>query len=132
MMSIGGHMILKDDTHFMLLIALTLAKKSNGDSSFVPSSELSLDGMIEQRKIKTILRPLVKAGILEGRCGRRGGYRFLRAPESVTISELFRAAYMYAPASKSSVKLHLIFDDIEKSLLEFFVDVPLLKAAGLC
>src|SRR5436190_24079557 len=47
---------------------------------------------IPLRYLEQILQDLRKAGIVEARRGRHGGYALARAPEVVTLADVLRAA----------------------------------------
>ena len=62
-----------------------------GGDSFLPLREISRRQGISEKYLESIMLILVKSGIVEGSRGRAGGYRFKRAPGSVTVWEVLEA-----------------------------------------
>ena len=63
---------------------------STGGENFVPLKEIAERQEISLKYLESIVTDLVKAGLLEGRHGKGGGYRLLRAPEDYTVGEVLR------------------------------------------
>ncbi len=63
---------------------------NTGGEKFVPLKEIAERQEISLKYLESIVTDLVKAGLLEGRHGKGGGYRLLRAPEDYTVGEVLR------------------------------------------
>ncbi|WP_036717426.1 RrF2 family transcriptional regulator [Paenibacillus harenae] len=61
------------------------------------SNEIAGNVCGEPTLMRRILSRLVKAGIVEAREGRDGGYALSRAPEDITFADVYRAIQMVEP-----------------------------------
>ncbi|HKW55056.1 MAG TPA: Rrf2 family transcriptional regulator, partial [Stellaceae bacterium] len=56
----------------------------------VQSSEITRRQGIPRRYLEQVLQQLVRAGVLSGVCGPRGGYRLARERRRITLGEIVR------------------------------------------
>ncbi|CAN5674888.1 N/A [soil metagenome] len=75
---------------YAIRAALTLARNRQG--AVVPASRIAREMDIPVRFLPQILGDLTRAGIVEARLGRSGGYRLARPPADVSLLEIIRAA----------------------------------------
>lgn len=73
-----------------------LAHRAENDSR-CPSGEIACKVSTEATLMRRILAKLAKAGIVEAREGRDGGYYLRKSPESITLAEVYRALEMTEP-----------------------------------
>jgi Rrf2 family protein len=76
---------------------LALAAGSAGSTDDAPRAWVSARRIAEQMAIPArflphVLRDLARAGLVEGRTGRAGGYRLARSPSAITLLEVVEAA----------------------------------------
>ena len=57
-------------------------------SGFVPLKEIAQRQEISEKYLESIVKDLVKGGILEGLRGKGGGYRLRKAPDACTVYEV--------------------------------------------
>ncbi len=114
----------------LALQALVILSKDNIITC--PSVELAGYLQSEPTLLRRILSTLAKGGILETREGRDGGYRLRRAPESITLAEVYAVLQVSAPliygikdttgTGAFGLKMNAIFceltDEIDRSMLE--------------
>jgi len=62
-----------------------------------PSGEIAGHVCTETTLMRRVLARLVKAGIVEAREGRDGGYALAKSPESITYADVYRAIQMTEP-----------------------------------
>ncbi|GEP61864.1 Rrf2 family transcriptional regulator [Reyranella soli] len=62
----------------------------HGGERWVRRAEISDRQRVPPRYIEEVLRALVRAGILDGKRGRYGGYRLRREPRCITLGEIVR------------------------------------------
>jgi Rrf2 family transcriptional regulator, cysteine metabolism repressor len=56
----------------------------------IPCSRLAQDGNMPERFLLQVLRVLVKHQVLKSTCGVAGGYYLARAPQRISLRDLFR------------------------------------------
>lgn len=71
--------------------AISLARAA-GLSHYVKLREVSEEMAIPSRYTQEILTLLMRAGLVEARAGKQGGYRLLRDPSEVSILDVVEAA----------------------------------------
>ena len=59
---------------------------------WVSLGEVSKRQGISRKYLEQVASSLLKAGYIEGRRGKGGGYRLTRSPEEYTLGEILRAA----------------------------------------
>lgn len=69
---------------------LALAVGSD-DPGLVTARRIAAQMAIPERFLPHVLRDLSRAGLVEGRTGRSGGYRLARSPSRVTMLEIVEA-----------------------------------------
>ncbi|SMQ86213.1 transcriptional regulator, BadM/Rrf2 family [Devosia lucknowensis] len=73
---------------YALRALVALARAGRGQSRMI--GEISQDQAIPKKFLEQILLELKRAGIVNSRRGRMGGYELLRAPEEITYGEVLR------------------------------------------
>ncbi|MDD6154497.1 MAG: RrF2 family transcriptional regulator [Eubacteriales bacterium] len=68
---------------YALRILADLAEHDNG--TFIPLKQIAERQEISEKYLEGIIVVFSKAGYLEGQRGKKGGYRFLRSPELITV-----------------------------------------------
>src|SRR3989338_7802779 len=76
-------------TDYGLLLMAALAKKS-GDEP-VSLREIAEKQKLPYRFLTQIVIPLRRAGLLEAKEGVRGGYRFVKSADKISVGEIVRA-----------------------------------------
>ncbi len=76
---------------FALEAVVDIAYNAGGDP--VQSKEITRRQGIPQRYLEQVMQRLVRAGILKGVRGPRGGYRLARERRRVTVGEVARIVY---------------------------------------
>ncbi|MBR4750974.1 MAG: Rrf2 family transcriptional regulator [Thermoguttaceae bacterium] len=71
---------------YALRVMIDMAEQKTND--YVPLNEIADRQGISIKYLEIILKSLVKAGLLEGRRGKGGGYKLTRAPEEYTVGEV--------------------------------------------
>jgi Rrf2 family transcriptional repressor of oqxAB len=79
----------------LALQALVILSKDNVQTC--PSGELAVYLQSEATLLRRILATLVKGGILDTREGRDGGYRLRRAPDTITLAEVYSVLQVSDP-----------------------------------
>src|SRR5690606_25514577 len=73
---------------YALRALVALARAGRGQSRMI--GEISQDQAIPKKFLEQILLELKRAGLVNSRRGRMGGYELLRAPEEITYGEVLR------------------------------------------
>jgi Rrf2 family protein len=73
---------------YALRALVSLARAGRGQSRMI--GEISQEQAIPKKFLEQILLELKRAGIVNSRRGRMGGYELLRAPEEITYGEVLR------------------------------------------
>ena len=74
---------------YAIRAALTLARTRQG--AVVPASRIAREMDIPARFLPQVLGDLTRAGIVEARLGRSGGYRLARSPAEVSLLDIIQA-----------------------------------------
>ena len=81
-------MLISTRGRYALRVMLELAQDTSGE--YLPLPVLAARQDISEKYLEGIVSALVKAGLLEGQRGKRGGYRLARAPEACSVGEILR------------------------------------------
>jgi Rrf2 family protein len=73
---------------YALRALVSLARAGRGQSRMI--GEISQEQAIPKKFLEQILLELKRAGIVNSRRGRMGGYELLKAPEEITYGEVLR------------------------------------------
>ena len=73
---------------YALRALVALARAGRGQSRMI--GEISQDQAIPKKFLEQILLELKRAGIVNSKRGRMGGYELLKAPEEITYGEVLR------------------------------------------
>lgn len=65
-------------------------RAAGGDAAPVQSADVTRRQGIPRRYLEQALQQMVRAGILTGRRGPKGGYRLARPPADITLGEIVR------------------------------------------
>ena len=108
-----------------------LAKNQTRDSAIF-SSEIAFEDDIPKKFLETILRDLRNSRILQSQRGKTGGYRLLKQPEHIYLSEVMRlmdgpiallpcvSLNYYAPCegcNETLCKLKTVFESVRDETL---------------
>jgi Rrf2 family transcriptional regulator, iron-sulfur cluster assembly transcription factor len=75
----------------LLTITTVLDVAIHGNGRRVSGKELEARNTLPRRHLEPVLQELVRAGILKGARGRRGGYELGRECEQITVEDILRA-----------------------------------------
>ena len=73
---------------YALRALVSLARAGRGQSRMI--GEISKDQAIPKKVLEQILLELKRAGMVNSKRGRMGGYELLKAPEEITFGEVLR------------------------------------------
>lgn len=71
---------------YALRVMTDLAEHTNG--GYIPLKDVAERQEISQKYLESIMLELSKAGLVDGRHGKGGGYKLNRPPESYTVLEI--------------------------------------------
>lgn len=102
-----------------------------GSDHVCPSAMLAGSVNAHAVFLRRIMAQLVRAGIVEAREGRDGGYRLARAPEQITLAQVYRAVNAPGPLPVTAVNpagcgrgdLRAAFDEVLAEAEQAAVDV---------
>ena len=72
-------MIVSSKGRYALIVMIDLAR--HADEGYIPLREIATRQKISEKYLESILRELVKNGLLSGIRGKGGGYKLMRSPE---------------------------------------------------
>ena len=81
-------MLISTKGRYALRVLVDMAEHVNGE--YVPLKEVARRQDISEKYLESVVKLLVKGGILTGIRGKGGGYRLLREPDAITIGEILR------------------------------------------
>ena len=94
----------------LLAIAAVIDVALNGKGQPVSAKALAARHSLPSRHLEPVLQALVRAGILKGIRGPRGGYELARERRRITADEILRAAGTSEDSSADGVGSALIQD----------------------
>ncbi len=81
-------MLISTRGRYALRVMIDLAEHRSGD--YVPLKVIARRQEISEKYLETIIKLLVRAGLLCGLRGKGGGYRLTREPEQYTVGTVLR------------------------------------------
>ena len=83
-----GSMMVSTKGRYALRLLVDMAEHRT--ESFVPLKEVAQRQEISEKYLESIVKALVRGGVLAGLRGKGGGYRLKREPEQITVGEVLR------------------------------------------
>ena len=81
-------MLISTKGRYALRVLVDMAEHENGD--YIPLRDVARRQDISEKYLESVMKLLVKGGILTGIRGKGGGYRLKRAPDEITVGEILR------------------------------------------
>ncbi len=81
-------MLISTKGRYALRILIDMAEHQSG--SYIPLKDVAARQEISEKYLETIVKLLVKDGILVGLRGKGGGYRLKKAPGQITVGHILR------------------------------------------
>ena len=81
-------MLISTKGRYALRVMIDLAEHMSG--SYIPLKEVAERQEISEKYLESIIKELVRAGLLDGVRGKGGGYRLTRPPEEYNVGEILR------------------------------------------
>ncbi len=81
-------MLISTKGRYALRILVDMAEHQN--EGFITLQEVARRQDISEKYLESIVRDLVKGGVVAGQRGKGGGYRLCRAPELINVGEVLR------------------------------------------
>lgn len=81
-------MLISTKGRYALRVMVDLAECQSG--GFIPLKEIAQRQNISEKYLESIIKLLVRAGMLSGLRGKGGGYKLTRAPERYTVGAVLR------------------------------------------
>lgn len=81
-------MLISTRGRYALRVLIDMAEHQS--TGYVPLKEIAQRQEISEKYLETIIKLLVKDGILEGLRGKGGGYRLSKAPDQFTVGRVLR------------------------------------------
>jgi len=82
-------MMVSTKGRYALRILVDLAKMDNGE--FASVKDISDNQRISLKYLESITAGLYRAGFVESRRGRNGGYKLAKSPAEITLNDIFSA-----------------------------------------
>src|SRR3974377_199517 len=90
--------------HAILAMIYVTDKVQQGMFEYVPIQQVSSELNIPASTMGLIIRSLNRAGLVETREGAKGGIRHARAPETITIYDIFKAIEQERPVFSTNLR----------------------------
>ncbi|MGN0803008.1 MAG: RrF2 family transcriptional regulator [Candidatus Faecivicinus sp.] len=81
-------MMISTRGRYALRVMIDLAEQQAG--AFIPLKEIAQRQELSEKYLESIVKALVKNGLLEGVRGKGGGYRLVQPPEACTVGSVLR------------------------------------------
>lgn len=135
-------MIVSSKGRYALIVMIDLARHS--DEGYIPLREIATRQKISEKYLESILRELVKNGLLSGIRGKGGGYKLMRSPEEYTAWDIISVAeegistvaclemngQVHCPNAAACDTLPM-WKDFSKTIHEFFSGYTLAELAKI-
>ena len=73
---------------YALRVMTDLAERSGGE--YIPLKDIILRQGISQKYLEGIMTDLSKAGVVDAKQGKGGGYKLAKSPDSITVGDILR------------------------------------------
>jgi Rrf2 family protein len=90
--------------HAILAMIYVTDKVQQGRFDYVPIQQVSSELNIPTSTMGLIIRSLNRAGLVDTREGAKGGIRHARAPETITIYDIFKAIEQERPVFSTNLR----------------------------
>ena len=90
--------------HAILAMIYVTDKVQQGKFDYVPIQQVSSELNIPASTMGLVIRSLNRAGLVETREGAKGGIRHARAPETITIYDIFKAIEQERPVFSNNLR----------------------------
>lgn len=81
-------MLVSTKGRYALRVLIDMAEHQS--EGYVPLKEIAQRQEISEKYLESIVKTLVKGGVLTGLRGKGGGYRLSRSPEDITVGAVLR------------------------------------------
>ena len=81
-------MLISTKGRYALRVLIDMAENQAGE--YIPLKEIADRQEISEKYLESIVKSLVRAGVLEGVRGKGGGYRMRKSPDQWTVGEILR------------------------------------------
>ena len=81
-------MLISTKGRYALRVMIDLAEHQKAD--YIPLKEIAQRQEISEKYLESIIKLLVKAGLLQGLRGKGGGYQMTKAPDQYTVGDILR------------------------------------------
>ena len=81
-------MLISTKGRYALRILVDMAEHQS--EGYITLQEVARRQDISEKYLESIVRELVKGGVVAGQRGKGGGYRLCRAPEQISVGEILR------------------------------------------
>ncbi len=81
-------MLISTKGRYALRVLTDMAEQQTG--GYVPLKEIAERQEISEKYLESIVKTLVKGGVVTGLRGKGGGYRLSRSPEQLTVGHILR------------------------------------------
>ena len=81
-------MLISTKGRYALRVMIEIAEDKTGD--YVPLAKIAEDQNISMKYLESIIVLLSKAGLLDGKRGKNGGYKLYRDPNEYTVLEILK------------------------------------------
>ncbi len=119
----------------LLAVAAVVDIALHARPSAVAAKALAARHELPPRHLETLLQALVRAGILKGLRGPRGGYELARERRRITAGEIARAAMVDAgeePVARSRLVEDIVAPALKRATDAFLAELDSVTVEALC
>jgi Rrf2 family protein len=81
-------MLISTKGRYALRVLADMAERDNGE--YLPLRDVARRQDISEKYLESVVKLLVRGGIMEGVRGKGGGYRLRRPPDQISVGEVLR------------------------------------------
>ena len=133
---------MKISTRGRYAIRVMIDLAEHGFGEYIPLTDIARRQDISEKYLEAIVASLVKAGLLVGLRGKKGGYRLTKRPEDYTLYDILKITEgSFAPVScleteentcerASTCKTLAVWTNFEKIIVDYFKNIKLDSLVG--
>lgn len=93
-------MMISTKGRYALRVLIDMAEHQT--DGYIPLKEIAKRQNISEKYLESIVKSLVKGGVVEGMRGKGGGYRLCKSPDQFTTGQILRLMEARSPLSRAS------------------------------
>ena len=125
-------MMISTKGRYALRVLIDMAEHQT--DGYIPLKEIAKRQDISEKYLESIVKSLVKGGVVEGMRGKGGGYRLCKSPDQFTTGQILRLMEGSSPCDRAgecrTLSLWAGLNDVINKYLDQYTLADLLREDG--